>query len=36
VTYSYLGREFAEVTEDHPGDRLKLYVTVDPYHEDLI
>ena len=36
VTYSYLGREFEQVTEDHPGDRLKLYVTVDPYHEDLI
>jgi len=36
VTYSYLGREFEQVTEEHPGDRLKLYVTVDPYHEDLI
>ena len=36
VTYSYLGREFEQVTEDHPGDRLKLYVTVDPYHKDLI
>ena len=36
VTYSYLGREFEQVIEDHPGDRLKLYVTVDPYHKDLI
>lgn len=36
VTYSYLGREFEQVTEDHPGDRLKLYVTVAPYHADLI
>jgi len=36
VTYAYLGREFEQMTEDHPGDRLKLYVTVGPYHEDLI
>lgn len=30
VTYRYLGREFIERTEKHPGDRMKIYVTVAP------
>ncbi len=30
VTYKYLGREFEKVTEEHPGRRLRVYVTVDP------
>ncbi len=30
VTYRYLGREFEKKTENHPGKRLKIYVSVDP------
>ena len=30
VTYRYMGREFERITDEHPGDRMKLYVTVDP------
>jgi hypothetical protein len=29
VTYEYLGREFSKRTDDHPGDRVKIYITVD-------
>lgn len=36
VTYRYLGREFERVTDEHPGNRLKLYVTVDPVDSDVI
>lgn len=34
VTYRYLGREFERTSQVHPGERLKLYVTVDPYIGD--
>ena len=30
VTYRYLGHDFEKVTEEHPGRRLRVYVTVSP------
>lgn len=36
VTYEYLGQEFERVTEDHPGKRMKLYVTAEPVSDNYI
>ena len=30
VTWRYLGREFTERTDHHPGEKMKVYVTVAP------
>lgn len=30
VSYQYMGRQFERTTDTHPGDRVKVYVTVDP------
>ena len=30
VTYEYLGQEFERITDDHPGDRVRLHVTAEP------
>ena len=36
VTYRYLGREFERVTNEHPGNKIKLYVTAQPVSTTLI
>ena len=36
VTYEYMGRKFERVTEEHPGRRLKLYVTAVPVTTNYI
>ena len=36
VTYRYMGREFEKTTQEHPGQRIKLYVTVDPVEDTVI
>jgi uncharacterized protein YcfJ len=33
VTYRYFGREFQKTTKQHPGRRVRVYVTVDPVAE---
>jgi uncharacterized protein YcfJ len=36
VTYEYMGREFEQVTGEHPGRQLKLYVTAVPVATNYI
>lgn len=36
VTYSYLGHTFQQTTETHPGDQMRIFVTVDPVLQSTI
>ena len=36
VTYEYLNQQFEGITQEHPGDRMKLYVTAKPASDNYI